>query len=255
FSLWHVHDGWKWLSIAVVALGALGVLGGAFGRPERVNNNGLLVGMLALIPLIIGALHYHAFQQVGTEAGFTANTTFTITVIPIIGTYLAFGACAVLVAWPLAWSATGGRRRAPSTGAPARPVVDVGPSTFASAGWVAGASTGIPAHETTSRPVTIATGSAPFSPPAPHTGGVVAPPGQGAPNIGSLPTIDAVLGSTPDPAGAAEPVDTGWGASVGATLVVAPSVVAGWYVDPSDPGQLRWWDGDGWTTHVHAAPA
>jgi hypothetical protein len=27
--------------------------------------------------------------------------------------------------------------------------------------------------------------------------------------------------------------------------------VAGWYVDPSGvPGQLRWWDGHGWTDHV-----
>jgi Protein of unknown function (DUF2510) len=25
----------------------------------------------------------------------------------------------------------------------------------------------------------------------------------------------------------------------------------GWYVDPRVPFQLRWWDGDGWSAHVH----
>jgi len=26
---------------------------------------------------------------------------------------------------------------------------------------------------------------------------------------------------------------------------------AGWYPDPSNPSQLRWWDGAAWTPHVH----
>jgi Protein of unknown function (DUF2510) len=26
---------------------------------------------------------------------------------------------------------------------------------------------------------------------------------------------------------------------------------AGWYADPRVPYQLRWWDGDGWTTNVY----
>jgi hypothetical protein len=33
----------------------------------------------------------------------------------------------------------------------------------------------------------------------------------------------------------------------------------GWYADPNDPSQLRWWDGSAWTEHTHggaeAAPA
>lgn len=29
---------------------------------------------------------------------------------------------------------------------------------------------------------------------------------------------------------------------------------AGWYPDPSDHAQLRWWDGSAWTSHTHAAP-
>lgn len=27
----------------------------------------------------------------------------------------------------------------------------------------------------------------------------------------------------------------------------------GWYADPHDAGQLRWWDGSAWTDHVHSA--
>jgi hypothetical protein len=27
----------------------------------------------------------------------------------------------------------------------------------------------------------------------------------------------------------------------------------GWYADPNDAGQLRWWDGSTWTDHVHPA--
>ncbi len=30
------------------------------------------------------------------------------------------------------------------------------------------------------------------------------------------------------------------------------SVAQGWYPDPQHPSQLRWWDGNAWTQHVHA---
>lgn len=30
---------------------------------------------------------------------------------------------------------------------------------------------------------------------------------------------------------------------------------AGWYQDPEYPGQLRYWDGEGWTVHRSGAPA
>jgi len=33
------------------------------------------------------------------------------------------------------------------------------------------------------------------------------------------------------------------------------STPAGWYPDPSDPSNLRWWDGGRWTEHVHARGA
>ncbi|MBL7253332.1 DUF2510 domain-containing protein [Actinoplanes sp. LDG1-01] len=29
----------------------------------------------------------------------------------------------------------------------------------------------------------------------------------------------------------------------------------GWYSDPNGPANLRWWDGRGWTQHVHSAAA
>jgi len=32
------------------------------------------------------------------------------------------------------------------------------------------------------------------------------------------------------------------------------STPAGWYPDPSDQAQLRWWDGSDWTQHTHSAP-
>lgn len=31
-------------------------------------------------------------------------------------------------------------------------------------------------------------------------------------------------------------------------------VPAGWYEDPSDPGQVRWWNGIAWTDHTQAKP-
>ncbi|MBO9578782.1 MAG: DUF2510 domain-containing protein [Microbacteriaceae bacterium] len=29
----------------------------------------------------------------------------------------------------------------------------------------------------------------------------------------------------------------------------------GWYQDPRDPDQLRWWDGENWTTHLQPIDA
>jgi hypothetical protein len=35
----------------------------------------------------------------------------------------------------------------------------------------------------------------------------------------------------------------------------AGAAVAGWYTDPGDSSQLRWWDGAAWTPHVQEAAA
>jgi Protein of unknown function (DUF2510) len=35
----------------------------------------------------------------------------------------------------------------------------------------------------------------------------------------------------------------------------AGAAVAGWYLDPSDSSQLRWWDGAAWTPHLHKCPS
>ncbi len=32
---------------------------------------------------------------------------------------------------------------------------------------------------------------------------------------------------------------------------VTAKPIAGWYADPRVPFQLRWWDGDGWSTNVY----
>jgi hypothetical protein len=32
---------------------------------------------------------------------------------------------------------------------------------------------------------------------------------------------------------------------------VSTKPLAGWYADPRVPFQLRWWDGDGWSTNVY----
>jgi hypothetical protein len=32
---------------------------------------------------------------------------------------------------------------------------------------------------------------------------------------------------------------------------VTTKPLAGWYADPRVPFQLRWWDGDGWSTNVY----
>jgi hypothetical protein len=32
---------------------------------------------------------------------------------------------------------------------------------------------------------------------------------------------------------------------------IATKPLAGWYADPRVPFQLRWWDGDGWSTNVY----
>lgn len=41
---------------------------------------------------------------------------------------------------------------------------------------------------------------------------------------------------------------------VRAMMETAGAAVAGWYPDPGDPSQLRWWDGAAWSPHVHRGP-
>jgi hypothetical protein len=36
---------------------------------------------------------------------------------------------------------------------------------------------------------------------------------------------------------------------------VPPTIPAGWYSDPTDAEQLRWWNGSAWTQHVQPRPA
>jgi peptidoglycan/LPS O-acetylase OafA/YrhL len=40
-------------------------------------------------------------------------------------------------------------------------------------------------------------------------------------------------------------------AMAGAAPAAAAGVAAGWHPDPSGRHQLRWWDGERWTTNVH----
>ena len=35
---------------------------------------------------------------------------------------------------------------------------------------------------------------------------------------------------------------------------IEPSPAAGWYADPYDSSTLRWWNGTGWTEHLHELP-
>jgi len=37
--------------------------------------------------------------------------------------------------------------------------------------------------------------------------------------------------------------------------MTSPQAPAGWYQDPDEPDQLRYWDGEGWTTHTAPASA
>jgi hypothetical protein len=65
----------------------------------------------------------------------------------------------------------------------------------------------------------------------------------------------AATDSTHVPAGLPQPVRMGDTGGPGATTEPPP---AGWHRDPSNPNSaLRWWDGSGWTDHVHqlAAPS
>jgi Protein of unknown function (DUF2510) len=38
-------------------------------------------------------------------------------------------------------------------------------------------------------------------------------------------------------------------------MTTSTQAVAGWYADPSDAAQYRWFDGNVWTSHVQPAPA
>jgi len=65
-------------------------------------------------------------------------------------------------------------------------------------------------------------------------------PGTGPRFLGNASAAYAV------PAPAVAPGDPGWGVTPPAS-----GPPAGWFIDPSEPGQQRYWDGASWTDHTH----
>ncbi len=92
-----------------------------------------------------------------------------------------------------------------------------------------------------------------------HVTGVLATSGQ-SPQTGQLPPAMPSLpvwsasafasGAGPSPAAAAEVAPTA-PAVAPTPAPTATSQAAGWYADPAGSESKRWWDGTGWTDHLH----
>jgi hypothetical protein len=113
-NLWQLQHAWLALPIAVVVIAALGLLSAFTRIPARINGNGMLTGVVGLIPLIILAIGVHAWSPVyqRRSMGFylTAPGTAGVRTAPAVGTYVAFGACAFLLLWPSIWTFVMDRR-------------------------------------------------------------------------------------------------------------------------------------------------
>jgi hypothetical protein len=98
--------------------------------------------------------------------------------------------------------------------------------------------------------------------PAPAVAPVQAPPllpagTAGPPPMPPMPPVQA--GPNPPPSNSPTPVATTPAATAStadAAGDAGPSDVraAGWYTDPTDADQVRWWDGAAWTTHRRERP-
>ena len=95
----------------------------------------------------------------------------------------------------------------------------------------------------------------PTSPPPPASS--PPPPPVSAPPPASTPPPPAEVTPAPEPDVSAPIADAdideeSTDAPTPSTESVSPEGVPGWYVDPGDGSQLRWWDGTTWTSHVQA---
>jgi len=248
-NLWQLPGSWQFLAWVMVVIALAGSVIALRGDRRRVNNNGLLTGLVALVPLLMGFFHFTGTHTL-TVTGMATPTTYTISakLVPVIGTDLAFVATAFLLVWPFVWTVVSGRLGSTLEST----VVPIGSADMSQDPTAEGypmttfSSSAFPGADQHVAAATAATSS--VAPPLAHAAvgnGVPVAAGSAAtldpgraPNIGDLPSLTDVVGSfnvtavPPGPNGA----PTGY--------------EPGWRMDPAMPSRLRWWDGVQWTEHT-----
>ena len=113
-NLWQLTPAWKAVPIALVVIAALGVASAFTKEQARINGNGMLTGLIGLIPLVIFAISVRAWspehRRHSTGFDVTASGSAGIRADPWIGTYVALAACVFLILWPTIWTVAMGRR-------------------------------------------------------------------------------------------------------------------------------------------------
>lgn len=202
----------------------------------------MLLMLIPCVGTVVGVIVYlELAQQFGKGVGFGLGLVF---LSPIFLPILAFGSASYGAGWsgPVRYAPAGPAvPRSPGwTGAPAHPLAPGQPP----AGVPGPAASFEPAALRPLPPAPVVPPVAPLvPPPAPPPASAPPPAASGA--APSLPDARPPSIAAPSAAPSAPP-----SAPTGAPGAPA----AGWYDDPSDAGQLRWWSGSGWTEHVRARP-
>jgi len=253
FKLFSLKEGWEIIGIGIAVIGVIAV---AVSFTVRDN---MLMGVCPVLGIVVALLGLGSALRIDLfRSNFykSLSGSATVKIEPSTGFYLAAAAALLLILLPLIARIAGYRppshkvafneRYGPDYSVMATRVVPERPAPSAS--------------EFVGAPPPALGTPPPLAPVSPSTGRDLPPLAPPTPPFGGVGQADTFVALPVVPAGGGPPAAAGYPpaplAGGGAHPVPVPGPAqgggtpAGWYPDPYNPAQQRYWSGAGWTGHT-----